>query len=320
MELSLSKMLTAPWTTMAVFTAVRLNLFSIIKDKYMSADEIAAKTDYHATILDYLLRVCESIGFLSYDQGRYGNTSFSAKYLVEGEPHYVGDLIKLQYHEMENWRNLYNYILKNKFNDDSENADHQTFIKAMNNLGRMGEAEALTKAVDLSNCQRMADFGGGSGLYSISLCQKHPQLQAILLDKKETLEVTRKFLAKTSLKARIILQEADIVGDTLKEKYDAVLLSDVIYDARIAKPVLKNAHHCLNRGGQLIVRGYYSDPTGEDSLFSRLFVLQEIVFDPKREVLNLSSLSECIENTGFEIIHRGQLTERSQILIAIKSD
>ena len=161
--------------------------------------------------------------------------------------------------------------------------------------------------------------GSGSGLYSITLCQKYPQLQVTLVDKKETLEATREFLADTPVKARIILQEADIVRDTFKEKYDAVLLSDVIYDARIAKPVLKNAYHCLNPGGLLIVRGYYSDPVGEDSLFSRLFVLQELVFDPKREVLNMSNLSEWIENNGFEIIHRGQLTERSQILIATKS-
>jgi 2-polyprenyl-3-methyl-5-hydroxy-6-metoxy-1,4-benzoquinol methylase len=318
MNKSLSNLIIAPWTTMVTFTAVRLNLFSIINDKPMTVDEIAAKTDSHIHILESLLRACEGMGFLTYKLGRFGNTSFSKKYLVEGQTQYVGNLIKLQYHEMENWGNLYKFILKNKPTGNSEETDHQIFIKAMNNLGCIGEAEALTDRVDLSNCKRMADFGGGSGLYSIALCQKHPQLQVTLMDKSETLEVTKEYLAGASVKSRIILQKADIVEDILEEEYDAVLLSDVIYDVRIARLVLKNAFNCLKPGGQLIIRGYYSDPGGEDSIFSRLFVLQELVFDPEREVLSMSSLSESVENGGFDIIHRGQLTERSQILIAKK--
>lgn len=303
---------------MTVFTAVRLNLFTILNGKLMTAAEIAVKIDSHSDILESLLRVCEGMKFLTCERGRFGNTSFSEKYLVEGEPYYMGDLIKLQYHELGNWGNLYNILVKNKGEDDSKETVHTIFIKAMNNLGQIGEAEALTDAVDMSNCKRMADFGGGSGLYSIALCQKYPHLQVTLVDKKETLEVTRKFLADTSVKSRIILQEADIARDMLEEKYDTVLLSDVVYDARIARAVLKNAFHCLIPGGQLIIRGYYSDSGENDSLFSRLFVLQEIVFDPEREVLSMSGLAECVEKSGFDIIHQGQLTERSQILLARK--
>jgi hypothetical protein len=314
----LSRLIIAPWTTMAVFTAVRLNVFSVIKDKHMSVEEIAARTDSHPDILKFLLRVCEGMGFLTCEGDRFGNTSFSTKYLVESQPHYVGDLIKLQFHEMENWNNLYNIISKNKFEDDSEEVTHRTFIKAMNNLGHTGEVAALTDVVDLSTCQRVADFGGGSGLYSIALCQKYPQLQVTLLDKKETLEVTKEYLADTSVKSRFFLQEADIVMELLENKFDAVLLSDVVYNDRIAKPVLKNAYNCLNSGGQLIVRGYYSDPGGKDSLFSRLFVLQEVVFDPKREVLDMPGLVESVKKSGFDITYRGQLTERSQILLAKK--
>ena len=303
---------------MTVFTAVRLDLFSLLKDKHMTSAEIATETDTHPDILEAFLRACEAMGFLKHEQGRFGNTAFSEKYLVEGEPYYVGDLIKLQYHELGNWGNLYNILLKNKGEDDSKETVHTIFIKAMNNLGQIGEAEALTDAVDMSNCKRMADFGGGSGLYSIALCKKYPHLQVTLVDKKETLEVTREFLADTSVKSRIILQEADIVRDILEEKYDTVLLSDVVYDARIAEPVLNNVRNCLTPGGQLIIRGYYSNPVGKDSLFSRLFVLQEFVFDPEREVLTMSGLAECVEKSGFDITHRAQLTERSQILLAKK--
>jgi SAM-dependent methyltransferase len=318
MEELLSRLITAPWSTMVIFTAVRLNLFTILKDKYMTVNEIAVETNTHPHILEAVLRASESLGLLNGEQGSYGNTAFSLKYLVEGEPNYVGDLIKLQFQEVKNWGKLDDIVRKQKGKDVSEEAVHRTFIKAMNNIGQLGEAEALVDAVDLAGCEHLADFGGGSGLFSISLCKRYAQLQVTLIDKKETLKVTREYLEQTLVRSRVALQEGDIVKDVMKGNYDAVLLSDVIYDARIAKGVLDNVIRCLKPGGQLIIRGYYSDPGGQDSLFSRLFVLQEFVFDPDREVLNMSSLSELIKNRGFDIVYQGQLTKRSQILLAKK--
>ena len=83
--------------------------------------------------------------------------------------------------------------------------------------------------------------------------------------------------------------------------------------------MLERAFQCLKREGQLIIRGYYSNPAGHDTLFSRLFVLQELVFDPGRVVLNVPSLSEFVEKSGFRITSQKKLTERSQILIARKN-
>jgi len=304
---------------MVVFTAVRLGLFTALADKLLTMAEIAAQTGSNPHLLEPLLRACVGMELLEFKDNRFRNTVFSLKYLVEGKPEYVGDLIKLQYHEWNNWKSLYHLVLSDKASAGFEESAHKTFIKAMNNLGQLGEAEALTKAVDLTSCKRMVDVGGGSGLYTIALCKKYPELQVIILDKKETLEVTREFLKDTSVKSRITLREADIEKDNFGTDMDIVLLSDVIYDARLAELVLKSAFACLKSGGQLIIRGYYSDPTGKDTLFSRLFVLQELVFDPGRVVLNVPSLSEFVEKSGFRITSQKKLTERSQILIARKN-
>lgn len=72
----------------------------------------------------------------------------------------MGNLIELQYQELRQWNKLYDIILgreKLYKNENSNSADYWTFIKAMNNLGMIGEAEALTIAVDLSGCKNMVN-------------------------------------------------------------------------------------------------------------------------------------------------------------------
>ena len=303
---------------MVVFTAVRLNLFTVIGDQSLTGNEIALKTDSDSAKLDPLLRSCTAMGLLENLDNRYRNSVFSLKYLVEGSATYVGDLIKLQGQEWIRWTDLPAIIRGGKTMPISLEDMHRTFIHAMNNLANLGEAEALAAAVDLWDCTRLVDVGGGAGSYSIRLCQKYPDLQVILLDRKETLQVTRDYVLKVSLQSRIILREADIEKDSYPDDVDAVLLSDVIYDAQIVRPVLQRVHECLKTGGKLIIRGYYADPAGIDTLFSRLFVLQELVFDPAQEVLTLPVLRQRVDEWGFQIVHLGQLTERSQILIARK--
>ena len=318
MNQSLSHLITAPWTTMVVFTAVRLNLFTVIGDKSLTGNEIAVKTDSDSAKLEPWLRICTAMGLLKIQGNRYRNSAFSLEHLVEGSAAYVGDLLKLQSREWIRWTDLPAIVRGGKTMPDSPEDRHRTFIRAMNNLANLGESEALAAAVDLSDCTRLVDVGGGSGSYSIRLCQKYPDLQVILLDRKETLQVTRDYVLKASLQSRISLREADIEKDSYPGDADAVLLSDVIYDVHLIQPLLQRVHKCLHSGGKLIIRGYYADPEGKDTLFGRLFVLQELVFDPAQEVLTLPVLRQRVQEGGFQIVQVRQLTERSQLLIACK--
>ena len=126
---------------------------------------------------------------------------------------------------------------------------HKTFIKGMNNLGMLGEADALKDIVDLSGCKKMIDAGGGSGLYSIILCRAYPELQSTILDRSETLEVTKELIGPYKEKDRITLVEGDFTKDPFGEDIDAVLLSDVIYSDQEGRAALENSWKSLRPGG-----------------------------------------------------------------------
>jgi predicted nicotinamide N-methyase len=240
---------------------------------------------------------------------------------VEREPQYVGDLIKLQYDEGKQWDRLYDIIIGSSHegeDQDTSEVDYRTFTKAMNNLGMLGEAEALDNSVDLTGCKEMVDAGGGSGLYSIVLCRKYPELTSTILDTGGTLVITEEMISGSKERERITLRQADITKESFGEDIDVVLLSDVIYDESTAEPILKNAWNCLRQNGILIIRGYYSDPENSKPLFGALFVLNQIVFDPSRIILTISSLRKKVQDIAFTITRTSRLTERSFLLTAKK--
>lgn len=319
MNNSIFDLVIAPWKTAVLQTAIRLKIFTLLSDHQLSAEELAAQTNTNEVFLQAVLNALVCMGLLRFEKVKYQNSHLSRIYFIEGEPFYVGDFIQLLANESSKWNKLFSMASKEKetFCDSVES--NRTFIKAMHNMGMLGEVDALINSVSLSTCQNMVDAGGGSGIYSIALCQKYPDLKSTILDSHETLGVTKEFVSKHDVRERIELRECDITMDKLGDRIDAVLLSDVTYDVTEAEKILKNVWNCLRTRGQLIVRGYYYDPQHPNPLFGALFMINQLVINSDRELVTLASLKALIEKTGYTITKVSPLTERSFIILATKS-
>jgi hypothetical protein len=98
-----------------------------------------------------------------------------------------------------------------------------------------------------------------------------------------------------------------------------VLLSDVLYqDKATCLTILQSAHRALADGGKLIIRGYYSDPGGSESLFGALFVVNVQLNDAGREPITLPKLRNWVCEAGFRDVKTFGLTARSTCLTAVK--
>lgn len=314
---SISELMAAPWKIRVIFTAIELNIFSLLSDKTLDAEELAAQCEAVSHQLKPLLDALVSMDLLHFRDNAYRNTEFSQTHLVEGQPHYLGDLVQLHADESRHWEKLID-IIRGSRKRRSEDDRYRTFIKAMDNLGRLGEADALINSVDLTGKSRMVDAGGGSGLYSIALLRQYPELVSTILDRKETLDITRELIAPYPEKDRIRLKEADITRDVFDNGQEVILLSDVVYEEDTARTILKNARNSLHDSGILIIRGYYSDPDNTRPLFGALFALGQLVFDSGRKVMTISSLQKNVLDAGFDIEKMTRLTERSFLLVARK--
>lgn len=318
MKNTIFDLMIAPWKSAVLNTAVRLKVFTVLSDRQMSAKELAAITNANEVILQAVLNALVCMGLMQIQKDKYRNSHLSQIYFIEGEPYYVGDFIQLLVNESTKLNKLFSIVSEGKEISDDSSESYRTFIKAMNNIGMLGEVDALINCVDLSGCPNMIDAGGGSGIYSVSLCQKFPNLKSVILDSHETLAVTKEFVSKHKENERIELRECDITKDKLGGNIDAVLLSDVTYDELEAEKILLNVWKCLRAKGQLILRGYYFDPQNSNPLFGALFAINQLVIDSNTVIVTLPSLKALIEKTGYIITKISPLTERSFIIIATK--
>lgn len=318
MDSSIFDLLIAPWKTAILQTAVRLKVFSTLEDRAMSAEALASQVNAREYNLEVLLNALVGMDLLQCRNGEYRNTQKSHIYFTESSPYYVGDFVELVDHEREKWGELFSMISRDDPKPASPKEKQKTFVKGMNNLGRLGEVEALLNAVDLTDCRELIDAGGGSGIYSLAFCQRYPDLKSTLLDSAETLDVAGELLADQVKNARIRLKVSDIMKEDLGREIDAVLLSDVVYDESDATKVLQNIWKCLKVGGQLIVRGYYADPDHYNTPFAAFFTVNIMKFIPESRIIDFNTLKFKIQKTGFEIIKSGPLTERSLIIVARK--
>ena len=53
----------------------------------------------------------------------------------------------------------------------------------------------------------MIDAGGGSGLYSVTLCQKYPELHSTIVKLKDTLVVTKEMIRIEKKKGELLYEK-----------------------------------------------------------------------------------------------------------------
>jgi SAM-dependent methyltransferase len=310
------------WPTQALFTASRLGVFTTLAEGPMSTAELGRRLEVRSRVLPALLDACVAMGLLRRQEDRYANSHLSDAHLVQGRPLYVGDFIDLLAFDAAHWLGLYDTVLGTKqpaSHSDETEFGRRRFTLAMHNLAANGEADALANGIDLTGCKTMADVGCGSGVYSIALCRRWPDLRATLLDHPEVLDTARDIVRQYGLADRIETRPADMNTDPFGRDLGAVLLSDVLYqDEASCLAILRSAYDALAEGGRLIIRGYYADPGGSESLFGSAFSLMLQLEEPNRDPVTVAMLTDWLGRTGFKQISAFALTPRSTCLSATR--
>ncbi len=116
-------------------------------------------------------------------------------------------------------------------------------------------APVMAQKLVLDNARLLLDVGGGTGIYSIALLQKNPNLRAIVWDRPEVLKVAAEMAAHYGVTERFECRAGDMFADPVPAGADTVLLSNVLHDwdePECAKLVARLSD-ALPPGGKLLV-------------------------------------------------------------------
>ena len=100
----------------------------------------------------------------------------------------------------------------------------------------------------------LLDVGGGTGIYSIALLQKNPDLRAIVLDRPEVLKLAREFADSYGVADRMEFLEGDMFTVSLPSA-DFVLLSNILHDWDVTdcQTLIRRCAASLRPQGRLLI-------------------------------------------------------------------
>jgi len=111
-------------------------------------------------------------------------------------------------------------------------------------------AEQLADMLDVRGVKSLLDLGGGSGVVSLALLRKQPDLTSVVVDVENVCKMGREIALENKLEKRITYLAADILQDDLPAGFDMVMLCDV---GSFSEILLRRIYDVLNLKGQLVI-------------------------------------------------------------------
>lgn len=245
----------------ALMAAVELGVFTAIAKGAGTFDDIAKAVDILPTNAERLVVVLAAAGLVTRDGGRYRNTDDVQRFLVEGEPGYMGPWITFTKPQWNEWGRLSEHLRLKKLNTmgtiaSFTVADARRYHQATYSIG-MGAGRRFARQVDLSKRKRIMDIGGGSGAYCIQAAKAHAHIRAVVLDLPVVCEVTREFLQENGVADRVEAQPCNFVTDAFPRDCDVAIMASNLpmYSRPVIASVIKKTHEALVSGGQMHLIG-----------------------------------------------------------------
>lgn len=291
----------------ALFAALDLDVFGHLADGSKPIDALSHDTEIAANRLETLLTACVSLGLLTREDNQFANGPASQRYLVRTSPTYFADYYRFQIN-----RQIYPLMdeidaaLRGEEITDLYHAVEEAPEKARDfsvaqHSGSLGPAYMLSKQVDLSTRARLLDVAGGSGAFSITLCQRNPGLSATILDFPNVIEIAQSFIGDANMAERIGFVPGNALETDWPGGQDVVLISYLLSAVNGAHvpTLIERALDSLVPGGLLLLHDFMVDNDRRGPGSAALWHLASLLNDRDTIALTPQFLEGIARDKGF---------------------
>ena len=261
----ISQLSRALWAVGAAQAAIRLELFTKLHGEKLTSTGVANQLGSNHRYTELLLNACVSIGLLEKVGDEYRNSKESDTYLAKGEPRYYGDLFTYWTEQWPLWDKLDSGVRTGtpiahepEFDsEEEETAYWRHYMMAMHQWGTSGQQDLLLQSTDLTGKKKLLDVAGGSGVYTIALCQEYPELEAVIFDQEKALPIAESLIETQGLSQRISIVAGDFHTDPFGTEYDVVLISGVLLleSLKVCRSLCRKSYESMVSGGLIIIQG-----------------------------------------------------------------
>jgi len=280
-------MATAYWPSMTLLALNELGVFTALADGDRSGGELAEATGSDARALRLLLNAGVAHDLLTKDGDSYANGAEAGAFLVPGGPGFMGGAFRYAYDVYGAWGGLVESVrtgdpgLPEEEYLGGDPARTERFVRAMHGRG-MGWGRGIAHALDLAGRASLLDVAGGSGTYSILLCERTPGLSSTVCDLRPILDVSERIIAEHGLSDRVATHAWDLRTDALPEGRDAALVSGLLHrlPPDVCAALVSRVHAALSPGAVVALADVMLDETGAGPPQATLFALNMLLTAP----------------------------------------
>ncbi len=265
------------WISQTLIAAVRLGIFDQLAKGAQTPAQVAQALGLHPDATARLLRALCRLGLIQQRGLTYTNAPLAAASLVSSSPQYVGAIAHQHAEQlMPLWQHLDTAVregrpvLREAFGGDQNPYDVLTAtpealgkLMAGMHAGAKGLGEGLLLAHDFARHQHVLDVGGGTGVVTAPLAQRHPHLRVTILDLPQVCAAVGPVLRAYGCGDRIRCHGGDFFRpETFPVGCDAAVICRVLHNwsDQKALAILRGVRAAMAPGGVVLVQEYMLDP------------------------------------------------------------
>lgn len=291
-----------------LLTGAELNLFTLLQNRSMTAQEIAEQSDMALRPLGILLDALTALALLQKEEGLYHCTPPVSRFLAEDAPDSVMPMVLHMAHLWHRWAGLTNMVqgvpaIHDQDSDAKSEAELRAFIGAMHVVGK-NRAEEIVAGINPENARNLLDVGGASGTYIIAFLRAVPEMKATLFDQPAIMEMARERLSHEGLLARVTLIPGDFYRDDLPAGHDLAFISAIIHQNNPAQnlDLYRNVFRALVPGGRVVIRDHIMEANRTEPPEGAVFAVNMLVATDGGATYTFDEIRRGLEQAGFDQI------------------
>lgn len=292
----------------ALNAALELGLFWLLADGRRSLASISQEMNIPEKRCRYWLGILAGMNLLRQDGDGYDLSPVARKAIVNT---YSRDAWKML--ALDAWDNFEESLRLGQrvSQSGSDRKPFPSYVQKMD--ADLGRARLFTKmlfelhsplaqdiadALHLNGARTLLDVGGGSGVVSLTLLRRHPELAAVVVDIPNVCTAGREIADKVPEGDRISYHPADFTSEELPTDFDIVLYCDV---AQFDDSLLARLARSLNEGGRLVIVNHWFDRGQEETVGRLGYLLTTSLSDPDFSLRTLEDIQGSLAQAGLAV-------------------
>jgi len=315
---------TAFMASRCVVAAERLRLFRKLHGKELTAAEIGRLIGIKGFRREPFLAALLGLGLLIKKGKLYRNSALADKYFVRERSIYWTEIYSDEcVEEYQAFSALEEMLTTGRDYESIMGIKRDYYVEKMEKDYRWAkgfthmlyhyhqpDAEALARNVDLGRYKTLLDVGGGSGVMSMALVRRFPELNATILDIDTVCRAAKGIIRENGLSKRV----KTVIGDMAKkipDGYDVIMLCD---SGGHNPEVLKMVYDALPAGGMLILVDSFSS---EDLTVPYTRLMWQLR-SRKFWLTTIKEVEKTVKKCGFKSVRRRHIYGESWLITGRK--